>query len=73
MNNFAENPQMPIGLGLALAQNLNAMNRFASLSLQQKQQIIEQTHQINSKQEMRALVEKIARNEMDWSQPGTSS
>lgn len=66
MKNFAEGPDMPIGLGLAMAQNLDAMNRFATLTLQQKQQMIEHTHQINSRKEMKAFVSEFARGEINF-------
>ena len=58
---------MPLGLGLALAQNIKAMNRFADLSPQQQQQMINQTHQIHSKQEMKAFVQQFAENGPSWS------
>lgn len=67
MKNFAEGPEMPIGLGLTMAQNLNAMNRFTALSPQQKQKMIDHTHQINSRKEMRAFVDQFARGEVDES------
>lgn len=64
MKSFTEGPEMPMGLGLALAQNLEAMNRFSSLSPQQKQQMIEHTKQINSSQEMRSFVQQFANGEI---------
>ena len=60
MESFAEGSGMPLGLGLALAQNRQAMNRFSSLSPEQQQQMIDQTKQIGSKQEMRSFVEQFA-------------
>lgn len=59
MNNFVDGPEMPLGLGMALAQNLNAMNRFASLSKAEQQAIIAHTHSINSKEEMQAYVQTL--------------
>ena len=56
MRNLADGPEMPEGLGMALAQNLEAMNRFASLPRAQQQRIIERTHSIRSKEEMQAFV-----------------
>ncbi len=50
---------MPLGLGMALAKNINAMNRFASLSQEEQRKIINQTHQIQSKQEMTQFAENI--------------
>ncbi len=59
MENYANNPEIPIGLGMALAMNREAMNSFASMPAQQQQQIIEQTHSIRSKEEMRAFVQSL--------------
>lgn len=57
--NYAEGTQIPMGLGMALAQNRNAMNRFAALDEAEKQRIIARTHEIRSKQEMRAYVNSL--------------
>ncbi|MCL2637548.1 MAG: hypothetical protein FWD48_04175 [Oscillospiraceae bacterium] len=53
---------VPLGLGLALAQNSGALSRFAGLPLAERQAIIERTHSINSKKEMRGFVENLAKN-----------
>ena len=45
-----------MGLGMALAENLDALNYFASLTHEQQQRIIDHTHQIRSKQEMHSFV-----------------
>lgn len=47
---------VPIGFGMALAQNLDAMNRFANMNDTEKQAVIDHTHHIRSKQEMQAYV-----------------
>lgn len=57
MDNLVNGPEMPLGLGMALAQNRSAMNRFSALPAAQQQQLIDQTHNIQSKQEMRSFVE----------------
>ncbi|MBQ3692217.1 MAG: hypothetical protein II931_02730 [Clostridia bacterium] len=51
---------MPMGFGMALAQNMEALNKFAQLSENQKQEIIDSTHTVNSKDDMKKLVNKIA-------------
>lgn len=58
-HNFSEGPEIPMGLGMALAQNLNAMNRFASLPEEKRREIIAHTHEIQSKKEMRAYVDSL--------------
>ena len=47
---------LPMGFSMALAQNEAAMKQFESLSEAQKQAVIQRTHSISSKQEMRQLV-----------------
>ena len=54
-----ENYEMPIGLGMALAMNPEAMQKFASLPENKKQEIINGTHSVTSKEEMRQYVESI--------------
>lgn len=48
--------RLPLGFGMALAQNEAAMQAFESLSEAEKRNIIEQTHSVSSKKEMRQLV-----------------
>ena len=50
---------MPIGLGMALAQRPEAMEKFATFSETKKQEIIDGTHSISSKEEMRQYVDKV--------------
>lgn len=53
---------VPIGLKMALAENPEALNYFVSLSDEQKQQIIEQTHKIHSRSEMQAFAGNFGKN-----------
>lgn len=62
MNNYVDGNNMPMGLGMALAQNLEAMNHFASLDSERQQEIINHTHDIRSKQEMQMYVSNIAKD-----------
>lgn len=48
---------MPLGLGMALCKNLEAMNYFTNLTTSQQNEIIEHTHVIQSKQEMQSYVD----------------
>lgn len=59
MKNYVEGDDIPLGLGMALAQNIDALNRFVALSSEQRQSVIGHTHQIQSKQEMVAFVQQI--------------
>ena len=56
MIDFTYGHDIPMGLGMALMQNPPAFNYFANLSAQEQQAVIDHTHFIRSKQEMRAYV-----------------
>ncbi len=51
---------LPLGLGFGLATNQDAMMGFASLSDDEKQQVIAAARQIRSKEEMQQFVNSIA-------------
>ena len=51
---------IPIGFGLALSANTTAMNRYAQMSEQQKQDILNKAHNVRSEKEMYALVAGLA-------------
>lgn len=51
-----EHMELPLGFGMALAQNEAAMKQFESLTDAEKQAVIQQTHNVHSKREMRQLV-----------------
>lgn len=55
MKNF----ELPLGFGMALAQNESAMAKFESLSESDKKAFIERTHNVKSKAEMRSLVNSL--------------
>ena len=48
--------ELPMGFGMALAQNETAMKQFESLSETEKQAVLERTHSVRSKREMQMLV-----------------
>lgn len=50
------NDEIPVGLSMALAENLHAMERFSNMNEQEKQDFINRSKAVNSKQEMRSLV-----------------
>ncbi|MDF2589317.1 MAG: hypothetical protein K0S41_3158 [Anaerocolumna sp.] len=54
--NYTNGQGIPMGLGMALAQNIDAMSYFSSLEPREKEQVINQTHTIQSKEEMRQFV-----------------
>lgn len=54
-----EEQELPLGFGMALAQHPEAMQRFAALSEAEQQAIIDGTHQVRSREEMQAYVERL--------------
>lgn len=50
---------VPVGFGMALTQNEEAMNAFAMMTKEQKQAIWEQARNARSKQEMQQIVASI--------------
>ena len=56
-----KNYEMPIGFSMALALNPEAMEKFAMINDAQKQQIIDGTHNIKSKQEMHEYVNNLTK------------
>lgn len=61
-NNYANGYGIPMGLGMALAKDINAMNYFSSLDREHQQEVINHTHEIRSKREMQQFVSHIADN-----------
>ena len=57
---------VPIGFGFALAGNTAAMNRYAHLPEEQKQEILDKAHNVRSEKEMYSLVASLANG---WVQP----
>lgn len=62
MLNEEDKRSLPLGFGMALAQNTEALYHFAALSKIQQQQVIEHTKTVNSKSEMQQYVKQIAEN-----------
>ena len=52
--------KVPIGFGMALSANDAAMNRYAHLTEQQKQDILNKAHNVRSEKEMYSLVANLA-------------
>ena len=56
--------KVPIGFGLALSSNAAAMNRYAHLTEEQKQAILNKAHNVHSEKEMYSLVAGLANGTM---------
>ena len=58
-----EDQELPLGLGMALAKDQSAMERFTALSDAEKNAVIAGVHQVHSRQEMQQYVKNIGRSE----------
>ncbi len=58
--NYINCGEIPLGLSMALAQNLKAMENFSVMKQEEKDRIINGCHNVNSKEEMQEYVQKIA-------------
>lgn len=58
-NKYSNIPNIPMGLSMALAQDIDAMGYFTSLAPDEQQEIINHTHAIQSKNEMQEYVNNI--------------
>lgn len=58
MEKYTSGVEIPLGLGIALEQ-YNAMNSFLSLSQGAQQQIIDNAHRIQSRNEMLEYVQSL--------------
>lgn len=56
----ADKPQIPLGLGYALAENTSALKYFSELSSEKQRQIIDRTGSISSRAELRNFVRNMA-------------
>ena len=56
--------KVPIGFGMALAQNTASMNRYAQLSDAKKQDFLNRAHNVRSEREMQSLVASLANGTM---------
>ena len=55
----------PFCLGLALLENKEALRRFASLTIPQQQEFIENAHVFTTPEELRLYVENIGKADAD--------
>ncbi|MCL2054602.1 MAG: hypothetical protein FWG90_09275 [Oscillospiraceae bacterium] len=59
--NYTLNGNMPLGFGMALAQDINAMAYFSNLPVSEQRSIINGTHSVRSKHEMAKYVNDMKR------------
>ncbi len=58
--NYVDGNGIPLGFGMALAQNSDAMNYFSYLDEQKKKEVINNCHGVKSKNEMRQYVSNLS-------------
>lgn len=51
--------ELPLGFGMALAQNEAAMQRFEAMTMAEKEAVIRKTRDVTSRREMQALVNSL--------------
>lgn len=51
---------LPLGFGMALVQNEKALLRFGKMSDAEQQRVLDHTHEIESKEAMKAFIDSIA-------------
>lgn len=51
--------QVPIGFGMALAMNPDALNAYSAMTQEQKQSVLNRAHNARSRQEMQQIVNSI--------------
>ena len=51
---------LPVGFGMALAQNQTALRKYEALTEAEKKALMDQIHGVQSKAEMRQLVAELA-------------
>lgn len=56
--------EVPIGFGMALAQNEEATNAYAMMTREQKNEILKKAHNARSETEMNQIVRDIVENRM---------
>lgn len=51
--------KVPLGFGMALAMNANALNAYSAMTETQKQQILDKAYHAHSQQEMHEIVNSL--------------
>lgn len=59
MRDLFDPSEMPIGLGMAFAENVDAMRRFSAMSRPDQQAVVTKAHDIKSRDEMHAYVRSL--------------
>ncbi len=57
---------LPLGFGMALSQNVDAMKTFTMLSEPEQQKVLDKTHAAATKTEMQEIVDGLARGKRSF-------
>lgn len=55
--------QLPLGFGMALAMNFNAMNVYSAMTQEQKQAVLDKVSAATSEREMHDIVNSLTRSQ----------
>lgn len=61
MSNESHDQSMPIGLSMAMAQNIDAMKQFGALSSTEQENVIAKARNAQSKAQMQSIVSELAK------------
>ena len=53
--------KVPLGFGMALSMNPNALNAYSAMTEEQKQAVLNKAHNARSEQEMHRIVDSITK------------
>ena len=53
--------QVPLGFGMALTRNFNAMNAYSAMTDDQKKAILARAHNARSEKEMKEIIDSLIR------------
>ncbi len=56
--------KVPMGFGMALTRNFNAMNVYSAMTREQQQAILEKAHNARTEEEMHQIVDSLTANRM---------
>lgn len=57
---MTEHREMPLGLSFRMSANEKALDAYAKMTEEEKEEIIEEARHVRSKKEMQALVERMS-------------
>lgn len=58
------NKELPLSFVMNLAQNESALKRFEAMSAAERERLIDKTHAVSSREEMRSLVNGLVDNQI---------